>query len=158
MKLIHLMLESGRTRLFLRASGLVLFLAGCTSPHSTSSPYLAAVIIRDKPIPQIEAATKAVFESEGYQARRVRVGEFVFDKEGTGMNTLVYGDWSTKKVWVRVKVFIHDLKPEPQIRLACDAFMVGEHGDTRFEEEHKLTRIHRGHYQDLLEKVIQGLK
>ena len=150
--------ESDSIRLLLLAAFLALSSAGCQSPHGVSSPYLAAVIIKDRPLAQVEAATQAVFEDQGYLGSRTKSGELVFDKEGTGMNTLVYGDWSPKKVWVRVKVFLHELKPEQQVRLACDAFMVGEHGDSRFEEEHKLTSLHRGRYQDLLEKVTQRLK
>ena len=157
MKSILPLLKHDSTRLLLLAPFLVLISAGCQSPHSTSSPYLAAVMIKDKSVAQVEAVTQAVFEDHGYQRVRVNSAELVFDKEGTGMNTLVYGDWSTKKIWVRVKVFLHELKPERQLRLACDAFMVGEHGDPRFEEEHKLTSIHRGRYQDLLEKVTQRL-
>jgi hypothetical protein len=148
----------GSARVSRLACLLVLIAAGCTSPHSTSSPYLAAVLIKDRSLAEVKAATQAVFEDDGYHRVPGKSGDFVFDKEGTGMNTLVYGDWSTKKVWVRVKVFLHELKPDQQVRLACDAFMVGEHGDVRFEEEHKLTSIHRGRYQDLLEKVTQRLK
>jgi hypothetical protein len=36
--------------------------------------------------------------------------------------------------------------------------MVAEHGDTHFEQEHKLTSIHRGHFQDLLDEVSQRLR
>ena len=74
------------------------------------------------------------------------------------MNTLVYGDWSEKKVWVRVKVFLRELVSSNEVLLECDAYMVTEHGDKRFEEEHKLTRMHRGRYQDLLNEVSKKLK
>ncbi len=149
----------GRSRLgllFVPLLGLVL--AGCHSPNGSPSPYLAAVNIKDKPREEVEAATQTFFEDQGYHTSRAKSGELVFDKEGTSMNTFVYGDWSTKKVWVRVKVFLLEMKPEKQIRLACDAFMVGEHGDVRFEEEHKLTRLHRGTYQDMLEKISRKLQ
>ena len=74
------------------------------------------------------------------------------------MNTLVYGDWSKKKVWIRVKVFLRELQPSMEVLLECDAYMVSEHGDKRFEEEHKLTSLHRGRYQDLLNEVSKKLK
>jgi hypothetical protein len=85
-------------------------------------------------------------------------GRLVFEKEGTGMNTLVYGDWSPGKVWIRVKVFLHDLSSAQQVLLECDAYMVGQRGDPHFEEEHKLTSIHRGRYQDLLDEISRRLK
>lgn len=74
------------------------------------------------------------------------------------MDTLVYGDWSPKKVWVRVKVDAHMLISVEQVLLECDAFMVGEHGDLHFEEEHKLTSVHRGRFQELLDEVSKRLK
>jgi hypothetical protein len=157
MKSILLLFKPGSVRLLLFAAFLISSSAGCHSPHSTSSPYLAAILIKDSPRTEVERITQAVFEDHGYQRVRLKSGEWVFDKEGTGMNTLVYGDWSTKKIWVRVKVFVEELKPARQMRLACDAFMVGEHGDPRFEEEHKLTSMHRGRYQDLLEQINQRL-
>ena len=149
-------IKRGRRLLFVPLLGLVL--AGCHSPNGSPAPYLAAVNIKDKSREEIEVVTQTFFEDLGYRTARAKSGELMFDKEGTGMNTFVYGDWSTKKIWVRVKVFLVEMKPEQQIRLACDAFMVGEHGDPHFEEEHKLTRIHRGTYQDMLNKISQKLQ
>jgi len=107
---------------------------------------------------QVEAATQAVFKENGYLGTRRPTGEFVFEKEGSSMNTFVYGDWSSEKVWVRVKVFLRELTTPQQVLLECDAYMVAGRGDPRFEDEHKLTGMHRGPYQDLLEKVNQRLK
>jgi hypothetical protein len=136
---------------------LVPFLApmfsGCRSPQSTPSTLLASVVIKERPSAQVEAVTRAVFEDHGYLCARRKPGEFVFEQEGTGMNTLVYGDWSSKKVWVRVKVFLRELAPAQQLLVECDAYMVIDRGDAHFEEERKLTRVHRGRYQDLLNEV-----
>jgi len=107
---------------------------------------------------EIEAATQKVFAEHGYQEARSKGSQLVFEKEGTGMNTLVYGDWSPKTVWVRVKVYVQDLSSVQQVLLECDAYMVAEHGDTHFEEEHKLTAVHRGRFQDLLDEVSHRLK
>jgi hypothetical protein len=113
------------------------------------------VVISDRSLSQVEAATQAVFTEHGYQMTPPRGGPLVFEKEGTGMNTLVYGDWSGKKVWIRIKVFLHALDSTAQVLLECDAYMIGEHGDIHFEEEHKLTRVHRGRFQELLDEVSQ---
>ena len=69
------------------------------------------------------------------------------------MNTLMYGDWTPGKVWVRVKVYLRHLGSPNEILLECDAFMVNNYGDVRFEEEYKLSKMRRGTYQDLLEEV-----
>ena len=102
---------------------------------------------------QIESATQDVFQGHAYQVTRSRPGEFVFEKQGSSMNTLMYGDWSPGKVWVRVKVYLRELGAPNEILLECDAFMVNNYGDVRFEEEYKLSKMRRGAYQDLLEEV-----
>ena len=102
---------------------------------------------------QIESATQDVFLGQAYQVARSRPGEFVFEKAGTSMNTLVYGDWTPGKVWVRVKVYLQALGTPNEVLLDCDAFMVRDHGDVRFEEEQKLSKMRRGPYQELLEAV-----
>ena len=137
---------------------LLLAWAGCRTHPNTPSSRLASILITNRPVAQVEAVTEAVFKEHSYQTTRSKASELIFEKEGTGMNTLVYGDWSSKKVWVRVKVYLHELSSVDQVLLDCDAYMVGEHGDLHFEEEHKLTSVHRGRFQDLLDEVSQRLK
>ena len=74
------------------------------------------------------------------------------------MNTLVYGDWSEKKAWVRARLFITAFEGVQQVELGCDGYMVIDHGDAHFEEEHKLTWVHRGRFQELLNEISQSLK
>lgn len=146
--------------LLIPLSALVLLplVPGCHSSKGQSSPHLASVTISDRSFSQVEDVTRAVFQDHQYLGLRTRPGEFVFEKQGTGMNNLVYGDWSTKKVWVRVKVYMRELDPSKQVLVECDAYMVTERGDLRFEEEHKLTWVHRGHYQELLDEISKRLK
>ena len=133
---------------------VVLAAAGCHSTHtSTPSTRLASVIVKDRSMAQVESATEAVFQGHAYQAARPGSADLVFEKEGSSMNTLMYGDWTPGKVWVRVKVYLRQLSAPNEILLECDAFMVNNHGDVRFEEEFKLTKMRRGTYQDLLEEV-----
>ena len=136
---------------------LALSTVGCKSSPRTPSTRLAAIIVTNKPVSEIEAATQSVFKDQGYITSRHLLGDFVFEKQGTGMNTLVYGDWSEKAVWVRVKLSIRRLAAQQHL-VECDAYMVNDHGDARFEEEHKLTRMHRGRYQELLEQIGQRLR
>jgi hypothetical protein len=132
---------------------LLFITAGCQSPPGTSSNRLAAIVVNDKPMAQIEDATQSVFREHGYAVAHHLSGDFVFEKKGTEANTLVYGDWSEKGVWVRVKLYIRRLGATQQFLVECDVYMVNDHGDVRFEEEHKLTRMHRSKYQKLLEEI-----
>ena len=145
---------SGSIRLCPLGLCLLVAASGCQSTHSsTPSTRLASVIIEDRSMAQIESATQGVFQGHAYQAARSGSADFVFEKAGTSMDTLMYGDWTPGAVWVRVKVYLRQLGSPNEILLECDAFMVNNHGDTRFEEEHKLSKMRRGPYQDLLEEV-----
>lgn len=147
----------GRRALFLLPC-LVLAWAGCRSHPATPSSRLASVLITNQPAVLVEAETETVFKQHGYQTSRSKTSQLVFEKEGTGMNTLVYGDWSPKKVWVRVKVYLHNLSSVQQVLIDCDAYMVVQRGDLHFEEEHKLTKVHRGRFQELLDEVSKRLR
>lgn len=143
----------------LLAAGVLLMLgvSACQSPHGSPSPYLAAITVTNRTLTQVETATYASFKEQGFRAYRQAQGEFLFEREGTSMNNVVYGDWSMKRPWERIKVYIKESLPGQRVRVGCNAYMVREHGDPRFEEEQKLSRLHRGHYEDLLEKVYQLL-
>ena len=130
---------------------------GCQSHPSDPSGHLASVLITNQPITRVEQVTRAVFTAHDYQTARPKLGQLIFEKEGTGMNTFVYGDWSDKKVWIRAKVFVQELTSPQQVLLACDGYAVVDHGDAHFEEEHKLTAVHRGRFQDLLNEINQRL-
>ncbi len=141
---------------------LVLFLAGCKSTSEFSSgshsTRMASVVIKGHSRADITLATTRVFVANGYEKTPLKAADLFFEKQGTRMNTLVYGDWSAKPVWVRVKVYLRDLGAANGMLLDCDAYMVVERGDRHFEEEHKLTKLHRGTYQELLDRVSYSLR
>ena len=151
------MLDGRHARVSLFGLLVILMLSGCSSTPRTPSNRLAAVIIKDHPITQVNSVAQTVFKEHGFQVARQEPGEIVFEKEGSNMDTLVYGDWSEKKVWVRVKAFLRVMRPTEEVLLDCDAYMVIDLGDPRFEEPHKLTKVHRKHYQELLDEVSRRL-
>src|SRR5689334_21142992 len=120
------------SRVLLLFLSLTCFWSGCHSPNVKQSSRLASVTIKNSTVSQVEDVTRDVFSAHEYLELRTNPGEFVFEKQGTGMNTFVYGDWSEKKVWVRVKVFVSELVYSKEVLLECDAYMVTEHGDKRF--------------------------
>ena len=55
---------------------------------------MASIIVTNRSSEQIEAAIQAVFEKHEYEAGKSEGDELVFEKKGTVMNGLVYGDWA----------------------------------------------------------------
>ncbi|HEY5913251.1 MAG TPA: hypothetical protein VJA21_21880 [Verrucomicrobiae bacterium] len=141
---------------------LVLLEAGCKSSSESAgeahSSRLASVVIKGHSAAEVTLAAQQVFIENGYEKGPVKTGGLVFEKRGSGMNTLVYGDWSGKPVWFRVKVYLRQVGAPNTVLFDCDAFRVLERGDPHFEEEHKLTKLHRGTYQELLDKVSHRLQ
>jgi hypothetical protein len=130
---------------------------GCRSPESHDT--FASVIIRGRSFVEIQQATKEVFEKHQYAKADVPgQTDLVFEKEGTKMNTLVYGGWAGDAVWVRVKIFVESWGDNNNDHLLhCDAYMVEDHGDGLLEKEHKLTSLRRGPYQSILNEVKAAL-
>lgn len=140
--------------LFLLAA-LALPLTGCKTTGAAQSSRLASVVIKGRSKAEITQAAQHMFEDNGYLAAPLKSADLVFEKQGSGMKNLLYGDWSGKPVWVRVKLYFRDLGSEG-ILLEGDAFLVLERGDPHFEEERKVRRAST--YQELLNKVKQRLQ
>jgi hypothetical protein len=129
-----------------------LFSAGCHLGQPASASF-ASVKISGRSVGQIQQATVAVFRDDGYQAYNSSGLEWMFEKEGTQMNKVAYGNWiGGTPVWIRVRTSMVPLGPN-SYRLQCHAFMVRSKGDSFFEEEVQLKNIRSGPYQELLDKV-----
>ncbi len=139
----------------LLGAAVALSLTACKTTGGSPSSRLASVVIKGHSKIEISQATHRVFEENGYLAAPLKSADLIFEKQGSAMKTLVYGDWSGKPVWLRVKLYFRDLASEG-ILLDCDAFMVLERGDAHFEEERKIRR--GSTYQDLLNQVNQRLQ
>lgn len=144
-------------------SGLLIILTfigfACKSPHGPDTDSLAFVEIKGKTALEIARTISEVFREAHYAPARPAANHkmmLMFEKEGTTGDMLFYGDWSSKKPWYRVKLNIKSLDAETQL-VECDAYRVLEHGDPRFEEERQLSRLKKGHYQDLLNRVKERL-
>ena len=129
---------------------------GCQSPHGWTSNRMASVMIKNHSREEITTATKDVFREHSYQTLRNGPDEYVFEKKGSGMNTLVYGDLTGQPVWVRVKVALHEQNPSETL-VECDAYIVQGHGNSFFEEERKLPNYGSGPYQELLDQIKMRL-
>jgi len=128
---------------------------GCQSPKPKPSPRLAFVIVENRTTEQVTIATKAVFQGAAYEPGRADKDELVFERPGTAMNTLAYGDWYGSRVWERVKVYQRELAPGRTL-VDCDLYMVQDHDDPFFQKERKVSR-RKTYYQDLLDQVVKRL-
>jgi len=145
----------GRALLLLISLGLLT--PGCKSPPKSPSNRLASVTVKDGTNKQIEAAIRAVFEKHGYELSTKReAGALVFEKKGTFMNGLIYGDWYSGGVWERVNVYYGEPEPGRTV-VECDAYMVQEPDDPLFQTERKAYKTRRHIYQKLLEEVAAEL-
>jgi hypothetical protein len=137
---------------------MALVLTGCKSTPKTPSNRLASVVITDRTPDEIEAATRTVFEKHDYElSPRRAAGVMVFEKQGTWMNGMVYGDWYSGGVWERVRVYHIEMEPGSTL-VDCDAYMVQEHDDPFFQSERKPYTTRRRVYQKLLEEVAKELE
>jgi hypothetical protein len=137
---------------------LGLLTPGCHSPPKTPSNRLASVTIKNGTREQIETAIRTVFDKHGFQlSSRRDAGALIFERKGTFMNGLVYGDWYSGGVWERVNVYYGDPEPGRTV-VECDAYMVQEPDDPLFQSERKAYKTRRHLYQKLLEEVAAELE
>ena len=131
-------------------------LTGCKTSDTPASSGFAAVEIQGNTPGQISEMAIQVFEEAGYLTAMPGRTRLVFEKEGSSMNNVAYGNWiGDTPVWVRVKVSVVHVS-ETRYRLECQAFMVRDRASTT-EEEIKLSSVRRSTYQKLLEETARRL-
>src|SRR5690348_11293 len=87
--------------------GLIVSVVGCKSLDKPASASFASVVIDGRRLEEIRDATVAVFQQDGYKVAIDHPDHMVFEKEGSRMNQISYGQWlSEGGVWVRVKAQI----------------------------------------------------
>ena len=138
------------------AIAAVVLIAGCSTSKPVISNRMASIIVTNSSQEQIEAAARTVFTKHGYEQGKPEDDELVFQKSGSFMSGVVYGDLVSGGVWERIKVYQRDLDPARTV-VECDGYMVQEHDDPLFQNE-KREHGMKGHLQDLLNEVAQELK
>jgi hypothetical protein len=128
--------------------------AGCSTPRN-GSQRLASIIVDNRSPEQIEASLVKVYESHGYSLKR-KDDELVFEKPGTVMNTLAYGDWYNGGVWERIEVFQREIGPGRTL-VDCDDYMVQEPEDPFFQKVRQVHKTRRRNCQKLLDAVSHDL-
>jgi len=128
---------------------------GCSTPGEPDSAHFASVEVHDQPVERVSDVTAEVFLKHGYKVRRQAWGRFFFEKQGSAMNNLAYGNWMGGAVWVRVKASVQELSPG-HCQVKCEAFLLRNRGEP-LEEEIRVRKVHSGHYQELLDEVAKRL-
>jgi hypothetical protein len=134
----------------------VLLTTGCRSVQELGSNRNAAVMITNRTAEAIETATRKVFEAHGFEPAKAEADELVFQRPGTFMKSLWYGDVYSGGVWVRVKVYQKELEGQRTL-LDADVYMVQEHDDPLFEKPRRVNG-HNGECQKLLDETAAGLR
>lgn len=132
----------------------VLAWAGCRTadPNIPKTDSLAALVIYGADLQDIRKAARDVFQEDQFMQGETNATLLTFEKRGSMWNDITYGSFLNKEAWVRAKLTIQLLE-ESQHLLECRVFMVRDYGENFFEEESKVSRFQRGHYQDLLEQI-----
>ena len=146
-------------------AGLVILLAGtgpgCRSLSGPASASFASVVIRGHTPDEIRDALAVVFREEGYLGFQTSPGQWVFEREGSQLNTIARGGLLAAQAgdstYVRVRTELVDLGGG-SYRLQGAAYMVSHKGDSFFEEEVRLANFRRRPYQKLLDDVEERLK
>jgi hypothetical protein len=135
---------------------LALLTTACHTTSSDPSNRAAFVVITNQTRAAIEATTKTVFQSHGFDVEKPAAGELVFIRKSSAMSSFFYGSWYDGAVWMRAKVYQKELEPG-HILLDCDVYRVQSEDDPLFQTEQKVSG-HKGAYQDLLNEVAKTLQ
>ena len=125
--------------------------SGCKSGTTSGSSHFAGIIIANHTMDEIRTAAITVFTEHFYHVKVSGPDILVFEKAGSTMDNVLYGDWGPS-VTLRVKLYITSAS-SVSYQVTAQAYMVREAGDTRIEDEQRLTKLRRGPYQKLLEEV-----
>ncbi len=134
---------------------LALLATACHTTSNDPSTRAAFVVVTNQPRAAIEAATKTVFLSHGFDVEKPKADELVFIKKSSAMSSFLYGSWYDGAVWMRIKVYQKELEPGHTL-LDCDVYRVQEQDDPLFQTEQKVSG-HKAAYQDLLDEVAKTL-
>ena len=131
----------------------VVALSGC---RTSGTDGFASVQIKGHKTDEILQTTAAVFRADGYTLRSADGGQLVFERNGSTLNRVAYGNWGNDVV-LRVRVRLEPVTADTY-RLQCQAWMVRYAGDRILEDEQRLANFRSGPFQKLLDETAQQLK
>ncbi len=145
-----------------RGSAVLMFLAaavltaGCRAPKTHLSNRMASIIVTNQSSERIDTAVQTVFTNHRFEEAKGEEDELVFQRPGSFMSGLVYGDWYSGGVWERIKVYQRELDSSRTV-VECDGYMVQQHEDPLFQKEKRQYSTKKGHLQQLMDEVAKEL-
>jgi hypothetical protein len=131
---------------------LIALTSGC---QSTPKQRVASVAVRNASAEQLKTAAEEVFEQHSFEYAPEDDNDLVFQRKGSGMNSFLYGDWYQGAVWIRIKLFLTDLKSGRTL-VDCEVYMVQEHDDPFFQKERKV-KANKTECQKILNEIAATL-
>ncbi len=126
-----------------------MLLAGCRTGSQSDPPnHLASLTVTGCSEADILRAMQVVFPAHGYQ----HVSDLNFDKQGSVLQTALYGGWAADGVWIRMRASV-DPNPDGTFVIGCDAFRVTGHNQGVMEEEKPATYGYRDECQKILQEI-----
>lgn len=145
--------------LFAKLSGIIAILIALPQCQTMSldmrkSGKVPTVTVEGVYADQIRLACDSVFQEADYRFLRARGNRrFIYEKPGTAMHFLAYGDFSMSddKIVERLSISVQSVGPDAY-QIDCEPFIVTD-PDDHMEEARPISRLKRGKYQSLLNQV-----
>jgi hypothetical protein len=136
---------------------LALCVAGCQSFKPPAASSLASISVTGRSLTDIWQATTNVFADHGFTTASTAPYRYVFEHPGSRMNNLAYASYTLNEmVTVRVEI---DLQPRDTTTvISCNAWLVEDANDPPFEDEHRVRKLRKWPYEQLLKDIREQLK
>jgi hypothetical protein len=149
---------------FALASVLFIALAALASSCRLTQPgsaSFASVTVTNHTLNQVLVTTAQVFRDNGYTGTAPTPDSFVFEREGTRGEDIAYGGIvSTQEgsiTKVRVNGQIVSLGNN-SYRIQCQAYIIRDANSPLPDDPSRLSNMHRGPYQKLLDEAAKRLQ
>ncbi len=135
---------------------LLAFAAGCASTPKSEFGNRTAVLIKSRTQKEIMETTKTVFLENGYELRTSDRATAMFERKGSNWQTATWGGWSGA-VWERANIKVGEYG-EGAYLLEVEVVIIGDKGDTFFEDKRALPRRAHRPFQAMLDEVKSRLQ
>lgn len=131
---------------------LLCLVAGCKTTDMANDGSLASTLITGHTETEIQQATIAVFQANGFD----QLADLTFEKQGSQRDTVMFGGLDSERVWIKIRVHVSPRGKDRYV-LGCDAYAVQNHGDRFIETESRFKFSKGEECLDLLEQIRQQL-
>ena len=136
-------------------SVLLMAFAGCSSLGGGAPSGQAQVTVSNVIEPQIQAKAEDVFFRHGFESKGAADGKMEFERQGSAMDRLLYGNWQEDDMSTRVTLYIIKKGPATYA-LRTRAMQVRNSfgGDS----DAQMFDIQGARYKAILDKIVKELR